>query len=81
MTDTEPDGEEFGDEGAGPEEPAEVVADPENQAAAAAIRDSTLEGASTFGDMAEGEAPTVVVRNGPRKCRGPRTRGRTNAVV
>lgn len=59
MTDTEPDGEEFGDEGAGPEEPAEVVADPENQAAAAAIRDSTLEGASTFGDMAEGEAPTV----------------------
>lgn len=35
--------ETFGDEGAGPEEPPEVIEDPENQAAAKAIRDSTLD--------------------------------------
>jgi hypothetical protein len=34
---------EFHDEGAGPEESDDVLADPENQAAAAAIRDSTIE--------------------------------------
>ena len=34
---------EFGDEGAGPEEPDEILNDPENQAAADAIRDSTLD--------------------------------------
>jgi hypothetical protein len=39
MTDT---GDHFGDEGAGPEEPPEVIADPENQAAAEAIRESTI---------------------------------------
>ena len=33
--------EEFGDEGAGPEEPADVLEDPENKAAAEAIREST----------------------------------------
>ena len=32
----------FGDEGAGPGEPDEVINDPENQAAADAIRESTL---------------------------------------
>ena len=32
----------FPDEGAGPEEPDEVLNDPENQAAAEAIRESTL---------------------------------------
>jgi hypothetical protein len=32
----------YGDEGAGPEEPDDVIDDPENQAAATAIRDSTL---------------------------------------
>jgi hypothetical protein len=47
MSDTpptpEPEPETFGDEGAGPEEPPEVINDPENQAAAEAIRDSTLD--------------------------------------
>jgi hypothetical protein len=38
-----PDAESLGDEGAGPEEPPEVINDPENQAAAEAIRDSTIE--------------------------------------
>jgi hypothetical protein len=61
MTTTEPNpedgGQTFGDEGAGPEEPDEVINQPENQAAATAIRESTLEAANTFGDLAEGDPP------------------------
>lgn len=59
MSDT-PSGEVFGDEGAGPEEPPEVIEDPENQAAAEAIRESTLEPADTPGpapELVEPEAP------------------------
>lgn len=46
MTDVEtpePEPTEFPDPGAGPEEPDEVLNDPENQAAAEAIRKSTLD--------------------------------------
>ena len=52
MSTTEPEPEHeqtFGDEGAGPEEPPEVIEDPDNQAAATAIRESTLEPADTPG--------------------------------
>jgi hypothetical protein len=47
----------FGDEGAGPEEPLEVIHDPENQAAATAIRESTLEPADHAGHAPELAGP------------------------
>lgn len=49
----EPQPERFGDEGAGPEESDEVVNDPENQAAAKEIRDSTIEPADEPGQAPE----------------------------
>lgn len=54
MSDTENENH-FGDEGAGPEEPEEVVNDPANQEAARAIRESTLDPSDD-----PGEAPELV---------------------
>jgi hypothetical protein len=43
MSNTEPEEQVWRDEGSGPEEPPEVLNDPENKAAADAIRESTLQ--------------------------------------
>lgn len=48
----------FGDEGAGPEEPPEVISDPENEEAARAIRESTIEPADDPGPAPEVAEPT-----------------------